>query len=165
LPGSPRSCSSSRRWRRLARLCIGDHASGAVGPGQSGNVLCIRAALLPGEPLITRFRRLDIGHVEPKFIRYTRQLTMLWTIVFAAGALASLAAAMSGNVELWSWIAFVLLPALTVALFLGEHVYRAYRYGAEERTSPLHTLSLMFHPQAWLPQPAAEPQGDNIRHG
>lgn len=122
--------------------------------------------LLPGkEPLITRFRRLDIGHVEPKFIGYTRQLTMLWTFLFAAGTLASLAAAMSGNVELWSWIAFILLPALTVALFLGEHVYRAYRYGAEERTSPLHTLSLMFHPQAWLPQPAAEPQGDNIRHG
>jgi uncharacterized membrane protein len=122
--------------------------------------------LLPGkEPLITRFRRLDIGHVEPKFIRYTRQLTMLWTVLFAAGTLVSLAAAMSGNVELWSWIAFVLLPALTVALFLGEHVYRAYRYGAEERTSPLRTLSLMFNPQAWLPQPAAEPQGDNIRHG
>ncbi len=122
--------------------------------------------LLPGkEPLITRFRRLDIGHVEPKFIRYTRQLTMLWTILFAAGTLVSLAAAVSGNVELWSWIAFVLLPALTVALFLGEHVYRAYRYGAEERTSPLRTLSLMFHPQVWLPQPVAEPQGDNIRHG
>lgn len=122
--------------------------------------------LLPGkEPLITRFRRLEVGHVAPKFIGYTRQLTMLWTILFAAGALVSFAAAMYGNIELWSWIAFVLLPALTVALFLGEHVYRAYRYGAEERTSPLRTLSLMFQPQAWLPQTAAEPQGDNIRHG
>jgi len=122
--------------------------------------------LLPGkEPLITRFRRLDLGHVESKFIGYTRQLTILWTILFAAGTLVSLAAAISGNVELWSWIAFVLLPALTVMLFLGEHVYRAYRYGAEERTSPLHTLSLMFHPQAWLPQAAAETQGDSIRHG
>jgi len=122
--------------------------------------------LLPGkEPLITRFRRLDLGHVESKFIGYTRQLTILWTILFAAGTLVSLAAAISGNVELWSWIAFVLLPALSVVLFLGENVYRAYRYGAEERTSPLHTLSLMFHPQAWLPQAAAETQGDNIRHG
>lgn len=122
--------------------------------------------LLPGkEPLITRFRRLDVGHVEPKFIGYTRQLTMLWTMLFAAGTLVSLAAAISGNVELWSWIAFVLLPALTVVLFVGEHVYRAYRYGAAERTSPLRTLSLMFHPQAWPPQAAPEPQGDNIRNG
>jgi uncharacterized membrane protein len=120
--------------------------------------------LLPGrEPLITRFRRLDVGHVAPKFIGYTRRLTMLWTILFAAGTLVSLAAAIAGDIEIWSWIGFVLLPALTVALFVGEHVYRAYRYGAEERKSPLHTLSLMFHPQAWLP--AAEPQGDNVKHG
>jgi uncharacterized membrane protein len=122
--------------------------------------------LLPGkEPLITRFRRIDIGHVTPKFERYTRQLTVLWTVLFALGTVVSVAAAVAGEVELWSWIAFVLMPALSAALFLGEHVYRAYRYGAEERTSPLHTLSLMFHPQAWLPQAAAAPRGDNIPHG
>lgn len=122
--------------------------------------------LLPRhEPLITRFRRLDVGHITPAFEQYTRRLTMLWTLLFAVGTIVSLAAAISGNIELWSWIAFVLLPALTAGLFLGEHVYRAYRYGAEGRTSPLRTLSVMFHPQAWLPRPAAEPQGDNIRHG
>lgn len=122
--------------------------------------------LLPGkEPLITRFRRIDIGHVTPKFQRYTRHLTVLWTVLFAFGTVASLAAAVAGEVELWSWIAFVLMPALSAALFLGEHVYRAYRYGAEERTSPLRTLSLMFHPQAWLPHPAAAPRGDNVPHG
>jgi uncharacterized membrane protein len=122
--------------------------------------------LLPGhEPLITRFRRLEVGHVTPAFEHYTRRLTLLWTILFAVGTIVSLTAAISGNIEIWSWIAFVLLPALTAGLFLGEHVYRAYRYGAEGRTSPLRTLSVMFHPRAWLPRPAAEPQGDNIRHG
>jgi len=122
--------------------------------------------LLPGrEPLITRFRRFDIGYVAPKFIRYTRRLTVLWMILFAFGTAVSLAAAVAGNIELWSWIAFVLLPALSVAFFLGEHGYRAYRYGVEGRASPLHTLGLMFHPQAWLPQPTHEPQGDSARHG
>jgi uncharacterized membrane protein len=122
--------------------------------------------LLPGrEPLITRFRRFDIGYVAPKFIRYTRRLTLFWTILFAFGTAVSLAAAVAGDIELWSWIAFVLLPALSAAFFLGEHAYRAYRYGVEGRASPLHTLALMFHPQAWLPQSAREPQGDNARHG
>lgn len=121
--------------------------------------------LLPGqEPLITRFRRLEVGHVTAAFEQYTRRLTMLWTILFAIGTFVSLAAAIYGDIELWSWIAFVLLPALTAGLFLGEHVYRAFRYGAEGRTSPLRTLSVMFHPHAWLPQ-TVEPQGDNIRHG
>jgi uncharacterized membrane protein len=122
--------------------------------------------LLPGrEPLITRFRRIDIGYVAPKFAGYTRRLTLLWTILFAVGTAASLLAALGGAIEIWSWIAFVLFPALTAALFLGEHVYRAYRYGPEGRASPLHTLAVMFHPQAWLPQPATEPQGNNRRHG
>lgn len=122
--------------------------------------------LLPGrEPLITRFRRFDVGHVAPKFTRYTRRLTLLWTILFAIGTTVSLAAAIAGDIELWSWIAFVLIPAITVAFFLGEHAYRAYRYGAEGRASPLRTLALMFHPQAWLPQPVREPQSDNARHG
>jgi uncharacterized membrane protein len=122
--------------------------------------------LLPGrEPLITRFRRFEIGYVAPKFVRYTRLLTMLWTILFAFGTAVSLAAAVAGNIELWSWLAFVLLPALTVGFFLGEHAYRACRYGTEGRASPLRTLALILHPQAWLPRPAHEPQGDNARHG
>jgi len=122
--------------------------------------------LMPGrEPLITRFRRFEIGYVAPKFIRYTRGLTILWTILFAFATAASLAAAVAGDIELWSWIAFVLLPLLTVGFFLGEHAYRAYRYGTEGRASPLRTLTLILHPQAWLPQPAHETQGDNPRHG
>jgi uncharacterized membrane protein len=121
--------------------------------------------LLPGqEPLITRFRRIEIGHVAPKFAGYTRRLTQVWTLLFGAGTAASLLAALGGNIEIWSWIAFVVFPALTAALFLGEHVYRAYRYGPEGRASPLHTLALMFHPQAWLPQPATEPRSDSRRH-
>lgn len=122
--------------------------------------------LLPGrEPLITRFRRFEIGHVAPKFVRYTRLLTMLWTILFAFGTAVSLAAALAGEIELWSWLAFVLMPALTAGFFLGEHAYRAYRFGTEGRASPLRTLALILHPQAWLPQPAHEPQGDNAGHG
>jgi uncharacterized membrane protein len=121
--------------------------------------------LLPGrEPLITRFRRFDVGHVAPKFAAYTRRLTALWTVLFAAGTAASLVAALMRDIEIWSWVAFILLPALTAALFLGEHVYRAFRYGPEGRASPLHTLALMFQPQAWL-QPAHQSQSKNARHG
>ena len=121
--------------------------------------------LLPGqEPLITRFRRIEIGYVAPKFAGYTRRLTVIWTLLFAAGCVASLAVAATGEIELWSWVAFILFPALTVALFLGEHLYRAYRYGPEGRASPLRTLALMFRPQAWL-QTAPESHSENPRHG
>src|SRR5262245_14036700 len=90
--------------------------------------------LLPGrEPLITRFRRLEHGEVTPIFLAYTRNLTIAWTVLFSFGTLVSLMAAGMGDLALWSWISLILLPTMTGVLFLGEHVYRAARYGAEGR--------------------------------
>jgi uncharacterized membrane protein len=106
--------------------------------------------LLPGrEPLITRFRRLEHGEVTPMFVSYTRNLTIAWTLLFGFGALVSLMAAGMGDLALWSWVSLILLPAMTGTLFLGEHVYRAVRYGAEGRASPLDTLRLIARPEAW----------------
>jgi len=106
--------------------------------------------LLPGrEPLITRFRRLDVGHVAPMFVPYTRRLTVLWTLLFAAATVASIGAAVWGSIALLSWIAFIFVPAASLSFFLGEHVYRAFRFGPEGRASPLRTVRIMLHPEAW----------------
>jgi uncharacterized membrane protein len=112
--------------------------------------------LLPRrEPLITRFRRFHIGHVTPELAAYTRVLTVLWTIMFAMAAAVSIAAALSGDIALWSWISFIGLPSAGLLLFLGEHVYRALRYGAEGRSSPLSTVQIMLDPRAWRDTSAA----------
>lgn len=114
--------------------------------------------LLPGrEPLITRFRRLEAGHVAPMFVSYTRRLTIAWTAMFAVASAASACAAAWGDIALWSWIAFIGTPVASLSFFLGEHVYRALRYGADGRSSPLRTMRLLLHPDAWpvsmVPQP------------
>jgi uncharacterized membrane protein len=117
--------------------------------------------LLPGrEPLITRFRRLEHGEVTPMFASYTRNLTIAWTLLFSFGVVVSLMAVGMGDVALWSWVSLILLPAMTGALFLGEHVYRAARYGAEGRASPLDTLRLIARPEAWSPGPLRQ---DRVR--
>jgi uncharacterized membrane protein len=106
--------------------------------------------LLPGrEPLITRFRRLEEGFVAPVFVSYTRFLTILWVVLFAVATAVSLAAASWGNVALWSWVSLIAIPAASLALFLGEHVYRVVRYGPEGRSSPLRTLRTVLRPDAW----------------
>lgn len=106
--------------------------------------------LLPGqEPLITRFRRLEFGHVAPVFVSYTRRLTVAWTALFAVATAASLLAAVWGDLALWSWIAFIGIPFASLSFFLGEHVYRAFRYGEDGRSSPLRTVRLLLHPDAW----------------
>ena len=106
--------------------------------------------LLPRrEPLITRFRRFHAGHVTPEFAAYTRTLTVLWTIMFVMAGAVSIVAAISGDVALWSWISFIGLPSAALSLFLGEHAYRALRYGAAERSSPLKTIQIVLDPRAW----------------
>ena len=106
--------------------------------------------LLPGrEPLITRFRRLEEGYVAPVFVSYTRCLTVIWATLFAIATVVSLAAASWGDVAMWSWISLIVIPVTSLALFLGEHVYRVVRYGAEGRSSPLRTLRTVLRPDAW----------------
>lgn len=115
--------------------------------------------LLPGrEPLITRFRRLEFGHVAPIFVSYTRGLTMAWTLLFAVATAASVAAAAWGDFALWSWISFIGVPAASLSLFLGEHIYRAVRYGPEGCSSPLRTVRILLHPDAWPGNPIPQAQ-------
>ena len=114
--------------------------------------------LLPGrEPLITRFRRVEQGYVTLKFASYTRYLTILWVILFAIATITSVAAAFWGGTALWSWISLVAIPVATSSLFLGEHIYRALRFGPEGRSSPMRTLAIVLRPDAWRDSATSQP--------
>lgn len=111
--------------------------------------------LLPGrEPLITRLCRLEriaLGlEVPPDLAAYTRRLTVLWVLLFAALAALSAWAAAFADLVLWSWIANIAAPAASITLFLGEHVWRSLRYPAHGPASPLRTLRTMLRPDAWV---------------
>jgi len=106
--------------------------------------------LLPGrEPLITRFRRLEKGQVAAPFVSYTLRITQLWTLLFATTIGLALMAALMGDLGLWSSISLIYMPVAMAAFFAGEHAYRALRFGAEGRTSPLQTLRFLAHPDVW----------------
>jgi uncharacterized membrane protein len=125
----------------------------------AGLLVIFGHTLLPGrEPLITRFRRIDVGFVAPVFVSYTRTLTALWTLIFAVGTTVSLGAALWGDIALWSWLALIVLPIVTAVFFVGEHVYRAIRYGPEAGASLLRTLRIMTDERAWALAPAGEPE-------
>lgn len=114
--------------------------------------------LLPGrEPLITRFRRLEEGYVSLKFVSYTRSLTVLWAVLFAVATIISVAAALWGDTAVWSWVSLIAIPAASLSFFLGEHVYRALRYGPEGRSSPMRTLAVVFRAEAWRDIPISRP--------
>jgi len=78
--------------------------------------------LRPGAvPLITRFARIEHGRLTATGERYTRALTLGWTLLLSGFALLSMASAAG----LLAWRSLAMLEtALLLLSFLGEHVLR-----------------------------------------
>jgi uncharacterized membrane protein len=107
-------------------------------------------------PLIERIARLiDQGDAMPReLVAYTRMLTLAWTIIPLALALASVLLAQFASREAWSLFTNVLIyPALAV-LFFAEYPYRRWRYPDTPHTNPVAVaIRLIRHaPQVFRQQ-------------
>ncbi len=96
---------------------FGTFALLAVGFGRS---------LAPGgEALITRLSLLV--HEAPlpaALVRYTRGVTLAWTLFFGTMCLSSALLFFLGYTQAWSLLVTLLTPALTVAMFAAEYRVR-----------------------------------------
>lgn len=98
--------------------------------------------LAPGrEPLIARFARLERGADLPDDLaRYSRTLTLMWTVFFAAMAAVSATLAARGSTLAWSLFTNVLNYLLVAIFFVGEYVYRRLRFRHYSHLSPMQVL-------------------------
>lgn len=86
----------------------------------------------PGEALITGLARLlDGDALSARKQRYTRQVTVAWTLFFIVNALVSTVLFLAAPVAIWSIHANLLTGPLVATMFLGEHLVRM-------RVLPLH---------------------------
>jgi uncharacterized membrane protein len=76
------------------------------------------------EPLCTRFARLLHGPLCPEEIRYSRQVTVAWTVFFLVIATLSCALYFSGHIAAWSILANFLTLPLVAAMFVIEYAIR-----------------------------------------
>jgi uncharacterized membrane protein len=76
------------------------------------------------DPLVTRFARVVHGTMSPALLRYTRQVTVAWTVFFLAIAFASVVLYAAGFMAAWSLLANLLNPLLVAAMFVGEYAIR-----------------------------------------
>lgn len=72
--------------------------------------------------------------LSPAHVVYTAQVTRVWTVYFAAMALASVIVFETQSFAIWSVLANLVTPLLIVALFLGEHLLRYRLHPEFERT-------------------------------
>jgi uncharacterized membrane protein len=106
------------------------------------------------EPLITRVARTEHPDLPVEMARYTRTLTLTWTLCFVLLFLAALLSAPMLALDAWSrWVHGLgyLVPA---ALFLGEYVYRHHRFHDHRHGS---IPALIVNIVAVLRQAAAKP--------
>jgi len=85
--------------------------------------------------------------------RYTRRLTLAWTLYFAAMVVASLSLFLAGEFAHWSLLANILTPVFTAGFFVGEYFLRYRLHPEFERVSLQQVL------RAWRRHGRAAPDG------
>ena len=75
-------------------------------------------------PLITRLATRIHGPLPPPIARYTRQVTVGWTVYFLAMAITSVVLFATASLETWSVLANLVTLPLIIAGFLFEYLLR-----------------------------------------
>lgn len=99
-------------------------------------------SLLPGrEPLCTHFASLAHDEVSPRLARYTRQVTVAWTLFFAGMVAVSTLLFALAPMAAWSLFANLLTLPLVGAMFVAEGAVRRLKLPPEERLGILATIA------------------------
>lgn len=89
----------------------------------------------PGDALVTRIARTLEGTLSERKVRYTRGVTLAWTLFFIAGATTSLLLYALAPVAVWSAFANLATAPLVGLMFVAEHLWRMAVLPPEERPS------------------------------
>jgi uncharacterized membrane protein len=96
-----------------------------------------RTLLQGHRPLVTVIAAMAHDEMSPELLRYTRQVTVAWTLFFVANALVSTVLFFLAPIEVWSVFANILSMPLVGAMFLVENEVR-------KRTLPKRDLVGLF---------------------
>ncbi|HUQ28983.1 MAG TPA: hypothetical protein VM051_10335 [Usitatibacter sp.] len=89
------------------------------------------------EPLVTRFAMLVHGELPAGVARYTRHVTVAWTVFFCVLFTLSCALYLGGFIAAWSLLANILSPVLVCAMFAVEYIVRYRVFPDWERVGVL----------------------------
>lgn len=100
--------------------------------------------LQPGsEPLISRISRfLNGGAMAPEIAVYTRNVTIAWSLFFAAQLLGSALLFLFAPLVVWSLFINVLNAPLLAAMFIVEYIIRILLHPNHARSSILQVIAV-----------------------
>lgn len=145
-------------WRHLG--AIGDHVAWVYfiqhAAGNAILAIVFGASLVGNRvPLCTRIAALAHDHVEPKHARYTRQVTLAWTVFFAANACISAVLFAYAPVVVWSVFANILAIPLVALMFAAEYTVRLRLLPDVKHVSIFDAMRRYIHLARTSPPPTA----------
>lgn len=108
-----------------------------------------RTLLHRRQPLCSTFASLLHPNMTPALMRYTRQVTLAWTLFFAASAALSVALFFLAPIEVWSVFANLLALPLVLAMFVVENEVRKRVLPPQDRAGLRDTVRAVR--AAWRP--------------
>lgn len=120
--------------------------------------------LLPGEvPLATRVARAVLPSMPPEVVRYSRSVTVAWTVYFIAMTALSVVLFFGASTAAWSAFATLVSGPLVAVMFALEFALRRRVLPASHCASIAETVAgfrrLMRAPAAQSTLPARQPHG------
>ncbi len=103
------------------------------------------------QALCTRFAEMVHGSLSPEEVRYSRQVTLAWTLFFLAISLVSSALFFFASIEIWSVFANFLTFPLVMLMFVVEYGIRLRKLPHQKKHS------IMDGVLAYWKTPAARP--------
>ena len=106
-------------------------------------LLCIAFGRTLGagrRPMCTRIAQMTHGRLGDALARYTRRVTVGWTMFFGANAIASAALFAFGPIAAWSTFANLLTIPLVALMFAAEYAVRCCVLSREDRGSILDAV-------------------------
>ncbi|MBS6361878.1 hypothetical protein [Burkholderia sp.] len=91
-------------------------------------------------PLCTQFATMIHGTLTPAVARYTRQITLAWTLFFVAIAAVSTVMFTAAPIVTWSTFANYLALPLVGVMFVSEHACRRLALPGEPRARMLDAI-------------------------
>jgi uncharacterized membrane protein len=99
-----------------------------------------RSLIRQRQPLCTMFASVVHQEMTPALLRYTRQVTLAWTLFFAASVALSILLFFFATIEAWSVFANLLALPLVGAMFVMENEVRKHVLPPQDRVGLRDTV-------------------------
>jgi uncharacterized membrane protein len=150
---------ASREQIAIESFLLADHVVIHIALAFSFGLTLRRGA----RPLITHLAEHLHGSLTPAKERYTRGVTLAWTLYFVAMTALSIAIYVVLPFGAWVLFANVGTPLALVAMFLGEYLLRFHLHPEFERAPFRDMIRAYAHARGAAPAVSERPTAESIR--